>query len=122
MSRHGINEFGKSLSPEAFERTYPALLRDAGYHIGFVDKYGVGAAQKDGFDFMRLYSGKHWFADGDGGRIHVTERNARDSLAFLRERPKGRPFCLSVSFFAPHAEVGAPEQYLPQDWSAEHFE
>jgi arylsulfatase len=28
---------------------------------------------------------------------------------------------LSVSFFAAHAEDSAPEQYLPQDWSAEAY-
>jgi arylsulfatase A-like enzyme len=53
-----------------------------------------------------------------GERVHVTEQNARDAIAFLQARPKDRSFALTVGFFAPHAEDNAPEQYLPQDWSA----
>src|SRR6185436_1418206 len=52
----------------------------------------------------------------------VTEKNARDSLDFLQARPKDRPFLLTVGFFAAHAQDNAPEQYLPQDWSAKLYE
>lgn len=121
MSRHGITAFGRRLSPEAFAETYSGVLRDAGYWSGFVGKYGVGSARRDDFDFLRSYQGRHWM-EADGERIHVTERNARDSLDFLRERPGNQPFVLSVSFFAPHAEDAADEQYLPQDWSARFYE
>ncbi|MEO7133180.1 MAG: sulfatase/phosphatase domain-containing protein, partial [Vicinamibacterales bacterium] len=62
--------------------------------------------------------GVHWMTTASGERVHVTEKNARDSLEFLRGRPKDRPFSLTVGFFAAHAEDAAPEQYLPQDWSA----
>jgi arylsulfatase A-like enzyme len=54
----------------------------------------------------------------DGRRIHVTEKNARDAIDFLKTRPEDKPFVLTVGFFAPHAEDNAPDQYLPQDWSA----
>ena len=37
-------------------------------------------------------------------------------------RPKDKPFSLTVGFFAAHAEDNAPEQYLPQDWSARLYE
>jgi arylsulfatase A-like enzyme len=40
--RHGIQDFATSFSAEAFRNTYPALLRKAGYHTGFIGKYGVG--------------------------------------------------------------------------------
>ena len=58
----------------------------------------------------------------NGERVHVTEQNARDSIDFLRARPKDKPFLLSVGYFAPHAEDMAKEQYLPQDWSAASYE
>ncbi len=77
--------------------------------------------RQDDFDFARIYCGRHW-SEIDGERIHVTERNAQDSLEFLRERPADQPFVLSLSFFAPHAEDSAEEQYLPQDWSAKYYE
>jgi arylsulfatase len=118
MSRHGIDRFGKALALEAFSRTYPGVLRNAGYWTGYVGKYDVGAARATDFDFLRAYHGRHWLDTPGGERVHVTEQNARDSLEFLRGRPKNKPFLLSVGYFAPHAEDAAKEQYLPQDWSA----
>jgi arylsulfatase A-like enzyme len=49
--------------------------------------------------------------------VHVTERNERDALQFLEERPKDKPFVLTVSFFATHAQDGHPDQFLPQPQS-----
>ena len=122
MSRHGIDRFGKPLTPDAFARTYPALLRAAGYWTGYVGKYDVGPPRPADFDFLRAYHGRHWLEGANGERVHVTEQNARDSIDFLRARPKDKPFLLSVGYFAPHAEDGAKEQYLPQDWSAAPYE
>jgi arylsulfatase len=122
MSRHGIDAFGKAIAPEAFSHTYPALLRASGYWSGFVGKYGIGAIRPGDFDFSRQYETKHWFETETGEPIHVTEKNARDALDFLRTRPKDKPFVLSVCFFAAHAEDRAPEQYLPQAWSAAAYE
>ena len=51
--------------------------------------------------------------------MHVTQRNEADALEFLQKRPKDRPFCLTVAFFAPHAEDGNPKQYLPQPGSVD---
>lgn len=121
MSRHKITQFGVEIEPEAFAKTYTALLRDAGYWTGFVGKYGIGQAREDDFDFLRQYHGRHWIEDEHGKRIHITEKNTLDSIDFLHERPRDKPFLLSVSYFAPHAEDRAPEQYLPQDWSEEYY-
>src|SRR5437763_9842898 len=40
--RHGINDFATPFTPAQWGRTYPALLRTAGYRTGFVGKFGVG--------------------------------------------------------------------------------
>lgn len=117
LSRHGIDRFGKPLAPEAFARTYPAVLRTAGYWTGYVGKYDVGAPRPADFDFLRAYQGRHWLDGASGERVHVTEQNARDAVEFLRARPRDKPFLLSVGYFAPHAEDSAKEQYLPQAWS-----
>jgi arylsulfatase len=122
MSRHGIDRFGKQLTPDAFARTYPGVLRTAGYWTGYIGKYDVGAARPADFDFVRAYHGRHWVDGANGERVHVTEQNARDSIDFLRARPKDKPFLLSVGYFAPHAEDSAKEQYLPQEWSAALYE
>ena len=120
MSRHGITAFGRPLTPEAFASTYPAILRRAGYWVGHVGKYDVGQPRQSDYDFLRAYHGVHWIESGSE-RVHVTEKNARDSLEFLQSRPKDRPFALAVGFFAAHAQDNAKEQYLPQDWSAPFY-
>ncbi|MCU0362862.1 MAG: sulfatase-like hydrolase/transferase [Bacteroidales bacterium] len=117
MSRHGIREFGVQLSEEAFSRSYPAVLRGAGWWTGYVGKYGVGGIRKNSFDFSREYEGKHWIKGGEGDSVHVTEKNKRDALEFLRQRPKDKPFMLTVGFFATHAQDNHPDQYLFQPGS-----
>ncbi len=121
MSRHKIREFGKPLSEQAFADTYPAILRQAGYWTGFVGKYGVGQIRASDFDFAREYERVHWFPLENGDSIHVTERNAVDALEFLRERPKDKPFLLSVSFFATHAQDNHPDQYRYQPESEKYY-
>ena len=48
MIRHGIRDFATPLSAEAFDQTYPALLRKSGYRTGFLGKYAIGNAAKNG--------------------------------------------------------------------------
>jgi arylsulfatase A-like enzyme len=122
MSRHGITAFGKALATDAFANTYPATLRRAGYWVGHVGKYDVGPPRPADYDFLRAYHGTHWIESANGEPVHVTEKNARDSIDFLRTRPKGQPFVLSVGYFAAHAQDNAKDQYLPQDWSARFYE
>jgi arylsulfatase A-like enzyme len=50
--------------------------------------------------------------------IHVTQKNERDAIEFLRARPAHKPFCLTVAFFATHAEDGDARQYRPQPYSS----
>ncbi len=120
MARHGCRGFTAWQTPWA--ETFPGVLRQHGYHTGHVGKWHNGAFPKDRFDFGVAYHGRHWYPDGDGGRVHVTQRNERDALAFLRQRPKDKPFCLTVAFFAPHAEDGDPAQFLPQPDSMAFYE
>jgi arylsulfatase len=122
MSRHTRTTAGQQISPEAWALTYPALLRGAGYWTGHVGKWHNGRIRSEDFDFSRVYPMRHWIDDPQRGRIHVTEANALDALHFLRERPRDRPFMLNVAFVAGHAEDEAPEQYLPQEWSARYYE
>ena len=115
MSRHGNRDFKMFTTPWA--ETFPGLLRKNGYYVGHVGKWHNGVFPKDEFDFGRSYSGKHWMKQPNGELIHVTQKNENDALEFLRDRPKDRPFCLTVAFFAAHAEDNNPKQYLPQPQS-----
>ncbi|MFM9026315.1 MAG: sulfatase [Planctomycetaceae bacterium] len=120
MSRHGNRSFDAFATPWA--ETYPGLLRSHGYHVGLFGKWHCGVFPRKEFDVAAAYAGTHWQPEPDGGRIHVTRKNERDALAFLRDRPRDRPFCLTLSFFATHAEDENPRQYLPQPESLSLYE
>ena len=112
MSRHGCRGFKEWKTP--FEESFPALLRENDYHVGHVGKWHNGKFPAEKFDFGRSYSGHHWYELPDGRNIHVTKRNEEDALAFLSTRPEKKPFCLTVAFFATHAEDHNPDQFRPQ--------
>ena len=112
MSRHGNESFSMFKTP--WKETFPGVLREQGYYLGHVGKWHCGKFPAERFDFARAYSGKHWMKDGHGNEVHVTKKNENDALEFLRDRPKDKPFCLTVAFFATHAEDSNPKQFLPQ--------
>lgn len=118
--RHGITDFSTSLGTGRWRETYPALLRSAGYRTGFIGKYGVGddrsiAAMEKEFDYWRGLPGQAglFFAANDPTRTHKTARFGEQALEFLRSCESNQPFCLSVSFNAPHARDGQPREFAP---------
>jgi arylsulfatase len=119
MSRHGCKGFSMFNTP--WGETYPGLLREQGYHTGFVGKWHNSKLPLDRFDFTRQAPLKHWIVE-NGQKIHVTQKNEKDAMEFLATRPKDKPFCLTVAFFATHAEDGNPKQYLPQPESMKMYE
>ncbi|TWU35858.1 sulfatase family protein [Novipirellula artificiosorum] len=112
MARHGNRAFSAFKTP--WEETYPGLLRENGYYVGQVGKWHNGKFPADKFDFGTSYYGTHWITEPDGSKIHVTQKNEKDAMRFLKTRPKDKPFCLTVAFFATHAEDKNPLQFLPQ--------
>ena len=112
MSRHGNPAFAMFKTP--WEDTFPGVLRARGYWTGHVGKWHNGSFPAGRFDFGRAYGGTHFMKQPDGSTIHVTRRNEADALDFLRTRPAGRPFVLTLAFFATHAEDQHPQQYLYQ--------
>ena len=112
MSRHENPAMKEFKTPWA--ETYPGLLRANHYFVGHIGKWHNGKFPAENFDFGRSYSGKHWMKQSDGTPVHVTQKNENDALEFLRTRPADQPFCLTLAFFATHAEDSNPKQYLPQ--------
>lgn len=109
MRTHGLRSFADSFSPAAFSKTYPALLRASGYRTGFVGKYGVGASEaglrhpSGEFDFWRGLEGQGAYFQTIGGeRRHSTRVLADQAIEFLEGCSAEQPWCLSVSFKAPH--------------------
>ena len=120
MSRHGNPGFQMFDTPWA--ETYPGRLRANGYFVGHIGKWHNGKFPADKFDFGRSYMGTHWIKERDGTKVHVTQKNENDALDFLRTRPADKPFCLTLAFFATHAEDQNPLQYLPQPESMKLYQ
>jgi len=116
--RHGINDFATPFTPAQWARTYPALLRTVGYRTGFVGKFGVGKDVKPmarAFDYWRGLPGQAgpFFDAKDPSHTHATARFGEQALEFLRSCEPGKPFCLSISFSAPHARDGDRREFPP---------
>ncbi len=128
----GCNFYKNPLSREKFKKSYPVLLREAGYYTGFAGKFGFdvadnikevhdaisskfkqGAAVLPAEDFDWFYGVKeqtsYKTAENEGfGKYakqypHSTRSYGAACSDFVKEAVKtGKPFCLSMSFKAPH--------------------
>lgn len=115
--RHGCNFEHGDLERRFIEQSYPVLLRKAGYFTGFAGKIGF-VIQGEKFDTLApLFD--QW-AGGPGQTFYETAKNegiakyadkyphcsraygawAQDF--FKSAKGSGKPFCMSISFKAPH--------------------
>lgn len=103
--RHGIWSFRQQLSEEQFARSYLGHLKEQGYHLGFVGKWGIGPPPEGYFDYSKAFGGQGKFrVEVDGEERHLTSVMGDQILEFLETAPKDKPFCLSVSFKAAHVQ------------------
>jgi len=98
-------------------RSYPALMREAGYRTGFIGKYGgatEGSKESELFDFFKPHGGNPYFKkQPDGTTRHETELAGDRAIEFLDSNPNKHPFCLSIGFNAVHAEDGDKRNHFP---------
>ncbi|MGI9470787.1 MAG: sulfatase-like hydrolase/transferase [Rubripirellula sp.] len=129
--KHGVNfNSGTSVSPEAWQQSYPVVMRRGGYYTGYVGKnhapigkggYESGLMEKS-FDYfyaghghIRFYPKDHHeifrYAEKDT-QVEIVGESANDFLSnehrldgairFLDSRPADKPFCLSICLNLPH--------------------
>ncbi len=115
--RHGIIDFITHFSEEALAQTYPMLLSQAGYRIGFIGKYGVGTKKDlpiDKYDYWKGFAGqgRYEHKDENGNYKHLTRIMGEQAIEFLNGCSQDRPFCLSISFKAPHVQDKDPRQFI----------
>jgi len=91
-------------------------LRKAGYQTGFIGKWGLGnPLPTASFDNWYGFSGQGDYEIMAGGAVvqHLTPKMGDQALDFLGKTSPGKPFCLSISFKAPHIQDGDPRQFIP---------
>ena len=117
--------FGKGdLPARHFAKSYPVLLRESGYVTAMAGKIGIEmegvGLPDDSFD---------WWGAGPGQTNYTTAKNksmakyadryphstlsygefGSDFIRWAREQ--GKPFCLSISFKAPHRPVSPDPKF-----------
>lgn len=127
MIRHNIRDFIEPLSAEAFDKTYPALLRKSGYRTGFLGKYAIGNPGKrsrelslpaDKFDYWYGFDqGIDFRQEIDGETRYLTEVMTEKAIEFLQTSSREQPFCLTVAFKEPHGpfnyfDPNSPNPYV----------
>ncbi len=108
---------------------YPKLLRESGYHVGFFGKLGViiDSAnqyfdQSDFYDRGGSPDRRGYFYKKIGkDTVHLTRYTGYQAQEFIKNAPANKPFCLSLSFSAPHGHDNSVEQYFWQDKSADLY-
>lgn len=121
----GTNFGHGDMSPEIWAKSYPVLLREAGYLTAFAGKFGI-EIQGKGFDASEYFDS---WGGGPDQTNYVTAKNksmakyAKDyphstlsygafGQDFIREAVKqDKPFCLSISFKAPHRPTTPDPQF-----------
>jgi arylsulfatase A-like enzyme len=112
--RHGIHNFAKPFAPDAWAKTYPMLLKKAGYRTGFIGKFGVGnVLPAEDFDYWAGFPGQgRFYAKTDTEfKRHLNRTMSEQALEFLAGCKAEQPFCLSISFKAGHAQDGEEWEY-----------
>lgn len=112
---------------EFMQNSYPKILKDAGYYTGFYGKFGVNYDHLEKlFDVHEDYDRNNRYKDRQGyfnkklgnDTVHLTRYTGEKAIQFIKDAPADKPFCLSISFSAPHAHDGAPEQYFWDEGTA----
>jgi arylsulfatase A-like enzyme len=135
---------GTALSEGAWKKSYPVLLREAGYFTGYIGKnhvpvgprgYASGVIEKS-FDFwyaghgmLSFYPKRRHPIFNDaraetqvevlGGGAASFLEPGRDFIAgaeaFLQRRPAEKPFCLTIAFNLPHNAGTSSMEMRPED-------
>ncbi|RTE53892.1 DUF4976 domain-containing protein [Arenibacter aquaticus] len=120
---HNYNFKTGNIRDSYMANSYPTLLKKNGYVTGFYGKYGVRYDGLDKqFDKFESYDRNNRFKDKRGyyyktlgkDTVHLTRYTGQKAIDFIADAKTDTPFCLSLSFSAPHAHDSAKDQYFWQ--------
>lgn len=121
---HAYNFQTGPVKEEFMLMSYPRIMKDAGYHTGFFGKLGVKYSDASSFfDEFEDYDRNNNFKDHrgyfyktlNGDTVHLTRYTGQQALDFIDKAKPGKPFCLSLSFSAPHAHDPSEQQFYWQE-------
>jgi len=105
--------------------TYPAMLKKAGYKVGYVGKHHVETSKADldvMFDeFTKVGRNPYFKLQPDGSLRHESEVDGDIAIEFISKQKKEQPFCLSISFNAAHAEDNDKINHYPYPKAVAHL-
>ncbi|QZT37444.1 sulfatase [Halosquirtibacter xylanolyticus] len=135
-NKTGCNFSHGAMTPDKFEKSYPMLLKRAGYKVGFAGKFGYAIKGGKNSKFCGYHEYKDlpvdkfdWWRGWPGQGDYKTEKNkymipyakkyphvsgalGAAAIEFLEDYGnKKEPFCLSVSFKAPHGPMSPDKKY-----------
>ncbi|WP_373519351.1 sulfatase-like hydrolase/transferase [Pricia sp.] len=122
---HNFNFQTGHIRDSYMEDSYPTILKNNGYKTAFYGKYGVRYDDLEKqFDDFESYDRNNAFDDRRGyyyktlgkDTVHLTRYTGQQALDYINKADVSQPFCLSLSFSAPHAHDSAKDQYF---WQAE---
>ncbi|HLR31209.1 MAG TPA: sulfatase [Fodinibius sp.] len=116
-----------ALTEEQAAMSFPAQLRQSGYHTGYVGKWHLGPFREGMFDDDQTYEGQgqFWSEEYPPERgSHLTDRLGNQAVDMIQEAPTGKPFAITVGFKAPHVQDGfhPVEPYPPSPATAVLYE
>jgi len=118
---HKYNFQTADIRDEYMQNAFPKLLRDAGYYTAMYGKFGVSYSHLDIlFDDYEEYDlrydkkdrSSYYYKTIDKDTVHLTRYTGYKALQFLDHLPTDKPFCLQLSFSAPHASDNTKEQFF----------
>lgn len=96
------------LSSRFAEHSYPKILKDNGFYTGFIGKFGIKSSidfVPENFDYFKNIDRSPYFHKLPNRKTeHETDAAVYYAKEFISTAVQTqKPFCLSISFNAPHA-------------------
>jgi arylsulfatase A-like enzyme len=126
MRRHGILDFQTPLSREQLDRTFPMLLRQAGYRTAFLGKYAIGSPAVDPrlalpanqFDLWYGFPQSIAFKQVENGKErYLTTAMTEKAVEFLKSAKPEQPFCLIMALKEPHGPLDYFDPEFPRPYT-----
>lgn len=123
---HSFNFQTGNIRASYMKASYPTILKDNGYKTSFYGKYGVKYDELEKqFDEFESYDRDNDYNDRRGyyyktlgkDTVHLTRYTGQKAIDYISKAKTDTPFCLSLSFSAPHAHDSAEDQYFWQQES-----